>query len=292
MEGDSALLSALDVLTTEHMEDERIQRFFEHIRSAAYTGEEGEEGEEGGKGGDGEGEDHANAEAANEMTKAAAKDAAGTEISVNTFDELRLDATIVQAANDCWRLFISTAASREAAGEAIYAALFESAPSLQSLFVTPRAVQAMRFMNGLASFCEALADPPRLKILVETLGFGHLHLDVTVPRVVIFRDAILDLFIVELAERFDSKAREGWRRLLNYVGGAIIFVKAHYAERITCLLKSWKQANHGDEDKQKEKDTAAASDSGEQQAATQEKGKTDRTWSALRKRQTNAGGET
>merc|ERR1719399_1600042 len=107
----------------------------------------------------------------------------------------------------------------------------------------------MRFMNGLATFCDALADPPKLKILVETLGFGHLHLDVTVPRVVIFRDAIMDLFVVELAERFTSQAREGWRKLLNYVGGAIIYVKANYADRINCLLKSWKQANHGDGEK-------------------------------------------
>jgi len=39
---------------------------------------------------------------------------------------------------------------REAAGETIFAALFDAAPSLQALFVTPRAVQALKFMNGLA----------------------------------------------------------------------------------------------------------------------------------------------
>jgi hypothetical protein len=37
-----------------------------------------------------------------------------------------------------------------ASSETIYAALFDAAPSPQSLFVTPRAVQAMKFMNGLA----------------------------------------------------------------------------------------------------------------------------------------------
>merc|ERR1719387_54965 len=121
----------------------------------------------------------------------------------------------------------------------------------------------MRFMNGLSSFVLALNEPARLKILVETLGFGHLHLDVTVPRVVIFRDAIIDLFIVELAERFSSQAREGWKKLLNYVGGAIIFVKSNYADRINCLLKSWKQANHGDSDKNKAKAEDGASDSEE-----------------------------
>merc|ERR1719407_334339 len=103
----------------------------------------------------------------------------------------------------------------------------------------------MKFMNGIASFVTSLDDPPKLKILVETLGFGHLHLDVTVPRVVIFRDAILDIFSVELAEKFSSTARDAWTKLLNYVGGAIIFVKANYADRINTLLESWKIATDG-----------------------------------------------
>ena len=42
------------------------------------------------------------------------------------------------------------------------------------------------------------------KVLVETLAFGHLHLDVTVPRVTIFRDAILDLFLMELGDVLSS----------------------------------------------------------------------------------------
>merc|ERR1719317_1513013 len=98
-------------------------------------------------------------------------------------------------------------------------------------------------MNGLNSFITALSNPPELKILVETLGFGHLNLDVTVPRVVIFRDAILDLFQVELGSRMSSKGYEGLRALLNYVGGAIIFIKSHYAERLRILDESWKLAN-------------------------------------------------
>jgi len=133
--------------------------------------------------------------------------------------------------------------SRESAGESIYAALYEAAPSLQSLFTTPRAVQAMRFMSSFSSFATSLDNPPKLKVLVETLGFGHLHLDSTVPRVVMIRDAILDLLMVEVGEEFEGAAREGWRRLLNYIGGAIIFVKVNYADRINILLQSWKIAN-------------------------------------------------
>ena len=42
-------------------------------------------------------------------------------------------------------------------------------------------MQAMRFMSGLSSVVQAVSDPPKLKVLVETLGFGHLLLDVTTP---------------------------------------------------------------------------------------------------------------
>ena len=44
---------------------------------------------------------------------------------------------------------------------------------------------------------------------VETLGLGHLHLEVTVPRVVVLRDAIMDLFAVELGCRFVPAAGVG-----------------------------------------------------------------------------------
>ena len=94
-------------------------------------------------------------------------------------EELHLDPATARAAMDGWNTFVSMSESREITGEVIYAALFEGAPSLQSLFTTPRAVQAMRFMNGLMSFVMALEDPP--------------HLDVMALRVVILLDAILGL---------------------------------------------------------------------------------------------------
>mmetsp|Transcript_36930 Transcript_36930/g.86549 ORF Transcript_36930/g.86549 Transcript_36930/m.86549 type:complete len:1416 (-) Transcript_36930:112-4359(-) len=165
------------------------------------------------------------------------------QVNVDTFEELHLPDNLVQATQEAWRFFMAAAKSQEAAGEAIYTALFEGAPSLQSLFTTPRAVQAMKFMHGIQSFATYLDDPPKLKVQVETLAFGHLHLDVTVPRVVLFRDAILDLFSMELGERFTTQALMGWKGLMNYIGGAIIFVKRNYADRINTLLESWRIAN-------------------------------------------------
>ena len=66
-------------------------------------------------------------------------------------------------------------------------------------------------MNGLAGFVMALDELEKLMVMVQTLGFGHLHLDVTVPRAVIFRDAIMYHF-TELAERFFTRRQKSLRR--------------------------------------------------------------------------------
>jgi hemoglobin-like flavoprotein/uncharacterized membrane protein YgcG len=221
----------------------------EEIVDQAYQEEavEGEE-EEAVEGEEAEAEAEDGSAAAQETTEEETKVTSGGDINVDSFDELHVEESGIQAANDIWRMFINTSESGEAAGEVIYSALFDAAPSLQSLFVTPRAVQAMKFMNGIGSFVTSLDDPPKLKILVETLGFGHLHLDVTVPRVVIFRNAILDIFAAELGQKFSSAARDAWTKLLNYVGGAIIYVKTNYAGRINTLLSSWKIATDGKAD--------------------------------------------
>jgi len=171
------------------------------------------------------------------------------EVNINSLSDIVVDQSAIEGAQEAWRTFINSAASREAAGEAVYGALFESAPSLQSLFITPRAVQAMRFMNGLNLFVGLLSDPPALKQGVETLGFGHLNLDVTIPRVIVFRDAILDLLQVELGAKYTTYVHTGWKALLNYVGGAIIFIKAFYADRIRLLDSSWKECTATNDDK-------------------------------------------
>merc|ERR1719394_1066830 len=150
--------------------------------------------------------------------------ASAKEVNTTIFRELRLPANHVAEVRGGWEAFLRSADSREAAGEAIYAAIFDAAPSLQSLFKTPRAVMAMRFMNGLNQIIANLEDPKALKIVVETLGFQHLDLEVTKPRVEIFRDAIVDLLAVELGARLTSRARDGWRTFLNYVGGSYIYV--------------------------------------------------------------------
>lgn len=187
-------------------------------------------------------------------------------INTDVFEELKLPLELVQEVQGTWNRFLRGMSSLEAAGEAIYAAIFEGAPSLQSLFVTPRAIQGMRFMMGLNSFVESLDNPKLLKARVETLSFGHLQLEVTVPRVIIFRDAILELLESEMGEHFTTVARLGWTKLLNYIGGAIIWVKANYSTRLKILLDSWVKASGGqDEERRKRQEL-------EEQAAVEKAG--------------------
>ncbi|CAK0807287.1 unnamed protein product [Prorocentrum cordatum] len=134
--------------------------------------------------------------------------------------------------------------SREAAGEAIFAAIFEAAPSLQELFKTARAVHAMRFTNVLNSAMQVLDNPRDLKILAETVGFGHLNLEVTAPKGAVFRDSILDLFESELGDALSNEGRAGWEVILNYIIGACIYVRRTYAERLRVLAASWEKANN------------------------------------------------
>merc|ERR1712113_705391 len=91
-------------------------------------------------------------------------------------------------------------------------------------------------------------EPKALKTIVETLGFQHLDLDVTIPSVVIFRNAILDLFSLEMGSQFTKKAQEGFAIFFNYVGGAYIFIRANFAQRLKILSSSWATANKRESD--------------------------------------------
>eukprot|EP00439_Symbiodinium_sp_Y106_P043259 s564_g5.t1 len=165
--------------------------------------------------------------------------AGGWVVYDRTLDDLRLPVDIVEEAQQAWSAFISASETREAAGEALFAAIFDAAPSLQQLFKTARSVIAMRFAAGVNSIFAVAGKPHALKVQVETLGFQHLDIEVTAPRVGIFREAILELLDMELGTRFSEKARLGLTAILNYVGGAYIYIRREYASRIRLIQRSW-----------------------------------------------------
>ena len=83
------------------------------------------------------------------------KNSASTDVISNVFNVLRVKKGLAQDVRDGWAGYFNSAPSRKAAGEAIYVALFDSAPSLQGLSKAPRAVMAMRVTNDIGSI---LAD--------------------------------------------------------------------------------------------------------------------------------------
>lgn len=98
-------------------------------------------------------------------------DVAQLEIDTENFGELRLTETAITKVQAGLKLLIETVGSVEAAGDAIYSTLFEAAPSLQSLFKTPRAVQGMKFAMSIANIVAKLRQPDEVKTIVDQLSF-------------------------------------------------------------------------------------------------------------------------
>lgn len=168
---------------------------------------------------------------------------AAEDINTTAFNELHLPASGIKEVREAWALFLGCFTTREAAAEAMYNSIFESAPSLQSLFTTPKAIQSMRFLDEVCKYVDLLDQPKQLKNMVETLAFRHLNLEVTVPRAMIFRDAIVDLVATEVDGKISDEARLGMMALLGWVGGANIFVKANYGDRLRKISDSWRKVS-------------------------------------------------
>ncbi|CAJ1406376.1 unnamed protein product [Effrenium voratum] len=154
-------------------------------------------------------------------------DVSALEIPIDSFEELRIPEPQIVKVQAGWQLLLSNAGSREAAGEAVYSALFEAAPSLQSLFKTPRAVQGMKFADAIGVIISKLRDPEEVKTIVDTLSFQHITTEVTIPRIEIFRDALLELFASELGDDiFTPDVRISLARIFHYMGGASLLDSA------------------------------------------------------------------
>ncbi|CAJ1356216.1 unnamed protein product [Effrenium voratum] len=180
-------------------------------------------------------------------------DVSALEIPIDSFEELRIPEPQIVKVQAGWQLLLSNAGSREAAGEAVYSALFEAAPSLQSLFKTPRAVQGMKFADAIGVIISKLRDPEEVKTIVDTLSFQHITTEVTIPRIEIFRDALLELFASELGDDiFTPDVRISLARIFHYMGGAFIYVRNNYWSRLQLIAQCWALANSREKEEEEE----------------------------------------
>lgn len=161
------------------------------------------------------------------------------DIQINTFDEIKFPKTDIKALKDIFDDFMGRFTSPERCGEAIFHAV-EQRAGLRPLFTQARSIQAMRFMFAFRKLLNFLDKPAESRTLVEALGFQHLMVPVTVHGVVLFREAFLEVMEKELGDGLSETCWLMISDLVNYVGGAVIFIKNNYANRLKLIASSWK----------------------------------------------------
>lgn len=161
------------------------------------------------------------------------------EMDDTTFEKAHFPKDIAKAVSEMWDSWTCEIGSREARGEAFYTALFDAAPSLQLMFKSPKAVMAMRFVEGLTALVNAMGNPTTLFKEVEALGFRHLDIEITSIRAGFFREALMDTIDDQLGGQVSMPARAGLHCLLNYAGGAFCYIRREYAGRINTIVRSW-----------------------------------------------------
>lgn len=188
-----------------------------------------------------------------------------------SFDKVEFPADTVAAVQQTWQAFLAHAGSQEAAGEVLFNAWWEAAPSLHSAFVSPQKVLHLRLFLGFNAVIASLGNPLTLKIEVEQIAFRHLNRPVKPAFVDIFREALLEMFEAELtAAHFTARARVGWQALLNYLGGAFCYVSREYSGRVKIILRSWRTANNVAEEKEKDPDAEEEEDEADEEEKEEE----------------------
>ncbi|CAE7808593.1 wss2 [Symbiodinium sp. CCMP2456] len=167
----------------------------------------------------------------------------GDEVVTDRLELLVMDAEQAAELQDAWGMYMESFSSRDIACDTLFAAFYDAAPSLHYLFKTSRAVMSGRFAGGIESIVMALPNGKEVKSLIELLGFKHLELEVTTPRIAVVREAMLEAFTAELGDRFTTLAYEGLRKTLNYAGGGCIYLRETFAERLQILASSWRTAS-------------------------------------------------
>ncbi|CAJ1346376.1 unnamed protein product [Effrenium voratum] len=189
-------------------------------------------------------------------------------------EEVSFPMATCVAVQQAWPQWLAAAGSLEAAGEGFFTQLFDSAPSLQSSFRSPKAIISMRFMTALGQIVALLGNASALKKEIEALAFKHLEIEVSSVKVAFFREAMLEV-LDDALEEFSPAARVGFHALVNYMGGAIMFIRREYAGRIRTILSSWAAVNSKGEELELEAEAEAEAEAQEEKEQTEPKDEMD-----------------
>ncbi|CAK8992912.1 Hypothetical protein SCF082_LOCUS3270 [Durusdinium trenchii] len=89
------------------------------------------------------------------------------EVDGSKFQEMALSEEVVTAMQAVWAKWIEQCGTKEIAGDAFCTMLFDTAPSLQTSFRSPKAVLSMLYMNAFSQVVVLLDQPSLLKREIE-----------------------------------------------------------------------------------------------------------------------------
>eukprot|EP00929_Paragymnodinium_shiwhaense_P113813 TRINITY_DN820_c3_g1_i6.p1 TRINITY_DN820_c3_g1~~TRINITY_DN820_c3_g1_i6.p1 ORF type:complete len:1139 (-),score=291.44 TRINITY_DN820_c3_g1_i6:390-3713(-) len=187
----------------------------------------------------------------------------GQSIVTDSFGELVLPLEQSEHLEKMWALMVATVGGRDQVADAIYDTFFNASPALQELWKTPKRVLTFMLFMGINTFMTGTRNPQTLRMQVDSIAMRHTDREVTVPRIDLMRDALVDLIVMTLGSKLTPEAATAAVSVCNYVGGAMIYIRLNFKERIDILIESWKLAN----DDQKNAERMATQASREMAAA-------------------------
>mmetsp|Transcript_38322 Transcript_38322/g.88621 ORF Transcript_38322/g.88621 Transcript_38322/m.88621 type:complete len:1254 (+) Transcript_38322:36-3797(+) len=242
LSGQDALVQAVGCLLESYKNDRRVQAMMTDIQDATSTGlsvvEPTEEVEE---------DDEDRVRFASSSFQSLGSDDERFEVDpdevvTDSLEPLTFLEAQVQEIQECWQSFLDIYGKPELAGEAIFSAILSAAPSLQNFFRGGTALVAGKFITGFSQMVSSLRQPEALSGLVEHLGFQHLDIDINIPRIAIFRDALCEVVAADLGQKLTDLGAHGLQRLVSYAGGGLIYIRENYAKRLKIISSSWKLA--------------------------------------------------
>mmetsp|Transcript_168400 Transcript_168400/g.541026 ORF Transcript_168400/g.541026 Transcript_168400/m.541026 type:complete len:1179 (-) Transcript_168400:110-3646(-) len=174
----------------------------------------------------------------------------GPQESIDSFDTtsfefLALPLEVVHEVQASWSALSASNQALDQIGRTIFNVFFERFPEARGLFASSKSAHAAKFIKALGNIVAVLEDPAEVKIGVQSLGFKHIGIEVTIPAVLALRVAVLQVMHTSLGDQLSASAAEGWAQLLNYCGGALIFFRSTLADRVRVLKESWTIAQKG-----------------------------------------------
>ncbi|CAJ1337787.1 unnamed protein product [Effrenium voratum] len=274
--GEDALVKAVRSLNSKFKEDARMKVLLGEIEDAAFSSSRIEEEED-----DDDDENRVQFDSYNSFSNEQGRTMDVEEVITDRLEPLLLGQMVVMEVQSCWQSFLECYDRPEKAGEAIFANLLEAAPSLDKLFRGNDLI-AGKFLHGISLMVANLENPANLTIIVENIGFQHLEVEVNIPRLAVFREALLDTVALQLGANLTDLGAQGLQRLLSYAGGAFIYLRENYAKRLKLIGSSWKiAAGTKEEEAAMEEEEEATT----KEAVAQDESESDDEYEGLRVRQ-------